>query len=660
LAVIIGVASSVSANSLDAEFDAALGMLGLTPRTARFDPDLLRLFTQSEFASVTFQTMHADVWRAPFYADRWRKQFSAAAGKPSELAALGGRMLGLGVRRTLLGDPIAAAAEFAKKPGALEVVIESLRRRGTVQGVAPDLRPVPPKVREAAALVLQVVLDIVPYRRAAFAKVSNLTRAYQSLVAAEPEVVAADQTLLGLDVMRAVDLKFLLAGASDFLLAAEAASTMLADHPPFRPFRWEIETAWGRVVLSGGTDDRYEGPHLLVIDLGGNDTYLNLPATPSANQWASVVIDAAGNDRYLSDQRLADIPVEKFEPRKTQSGPLGPASALFGYACLFDLDGDDLYRTHRPGIASATYGVAALQDLRGNDRYDGYANALGFGQFGIGVLEDLAGDDLYDGFTQVQGHGQTSGFGLLMDRQGDDRYRANDQVIDFPSPQSREHNVSMAQGAGNGRRADYLDGHSLSGGIGILYDQGGNDQYACGVFGQGVGYWEGIGFLWDDAGNDQYEGQWYVMGASAHFAIGFLEDQAGDDRYTALMNMALGAGHDFGYGMFIDRAGSDRYSAPNLSLGAGNANGIGIFVDLFGDDQYQSLGVTLGRGAEAPKGSLRERGLTLGLFLDLAGTDQYPESATWAKNGERAANWTDRGPTPAESQAGVFWDRAAP
>ena len=58
---------------------------------------------------------------------------------------------------------------------------------------------------------------------------------------------------------------------------------------------------------------------------------------------------------------------------------------------------------------------------------------------------------------------------------------------------------------GNGRRGDYLDGHSLAGGVGILFDQEGIDHYVSGVFGQGVGYWEGVGILWDAAGDDVYQ-----------------------------------------------------------------------------------------------------------------------------------------------------------
>jgi hypothetical protein len=370
-----------------------------------------------------------------------------------------------------------------------------------------------------------------------------------------------------------------------------------------------------------------------------------------------VVIDTSGSDKYVSDPALETTALNKWSGRKGGGNLPGPGGALFGYSVLIDSQGNDLYRTHRPGLGSARLGLGVLLDKSGDDTYDAYQDSEGFGMFGGGILEDVSGKDVYRGFMQVQGCGQTGGFGYLVDRSGDDQYIAEDQAIDFPSPQSAQHNVSMAQGAGNGRRADYLEGESLAGGVGVLFDQAGADIYTSAVFGQGVGYWMGVGALWDDGGNDVYNGLWYVQGAAAHFAIGFIEDAAGTDSYVAPMNMAQGAGHDFSVGMLLDRLGDDTYKAPNLSLGAGNANGIGIFVDFAGADKYDSSSVTLGKAADAPVNTLRSRSLCLGAFLDLGGTDTYPPVASWAKNSTPTANWTGRSPTPQESQLGVFFDR---
>lgn len=255
-----------------------------------------------------------------------------------------------------------------------------------------------------------------------------------------------------------------------------------------------------------------------------------------------------------------------------------------------------------------------LLDLQGNDLYDAYAFAQGAGLAGVGALIEREGRDQYACFYESQGFGAVKGFGALIDALGDDVYTAHPMPIEFPSPQTAERNVSMAQGAGYGRRADYLDGRSWAGGVGVLIDVQGNDRYVCGVFGQGVGYWGGVGMLIDLQGDDVREGVWYVQGAGAHFAIGYLEDRLGNDRYLASMNMAMGAGHDFSIGYLIDFDGSDEYNAPSLALGGANANGIGIFVDLAGDDLYQARRneANFGRANPIGRGTLRERGFASG------------------------------------------------
>ncbi len=658
IAVTAGLLSGQVPPSLDNDFDSVLGLAGLSTKTARFDPGFLRFFRQGEFETPLYLSSHENPWRLPFYADMWRRQFAGGIGKPSDSVANGGRMLGPGTRRTLLGNPIQAAQDNASKPGSLLAVLQAMKRRGIIHSEIPSLGAIPFEVQQAAALVLQVASDVLPYRRAAFARTQDLPGAFARALLPETDDASPNDVGRDLEFMRGVDLAFLFAGSHDLTLAATEAQVISQAVAPNRSYSVTIDTDWGVIDLSGGSDTVHKDvPTLLIIDTGGADTYLDAPSNRSVNNWASVLIDTHGNDRYLSDPALEKATIAKWDGRKSQKGDFGPASACMGYSILVDSEGDDLYRTHRPGLASASFGSAVLLDRDGADVYDCYTNGEGYARFGIAVLEDVKGADYYRGFTQVQGYGGPEGFGLLLDRTGDDVYAANDEQIDFPSPQSKDHNVSMAQGAGNGRRADYLDGHSLAGGIGILYDQAGNDSYSCAVFGQGVGYWEGVGMLWDSSGDDKYSGLWYVQGAAAHFAIGYLEDEQGTDTYSAPMNMAMGAGHDFSIGMMLEGAGNDIYKAPNLSLGAGNANGIGVFLDAQGNDNYSSSGITLGRGAEATKGTLRERCLCLGVFMDLAGKDEFPEQATWARDGTKTANWTDHGPTPAESQLGVFLDR---
>lgn len=644
--------------SLDNDFETALGTAALTRESARFDPGILGFFKESEFSTPLYRSGHENPWRIPFLVDSWKRQLRASVGDPAETVSTAGRMIGLGTRRSLLGNPIQSAIDAGVKNGALRSTLENYKKRGLLTGAIPDLGSVPSQAQEAAAVVLQVALQSIPYRRAAFQSAPDYAKYFDRAVKDQIESADPEQNKSDLEFFRSVDLRYLFAAGSDLAGGAKHAQVVCSSIDVQAKYRVEVGTYWGKVVLSGGTNDTYNDPggYLMILDTGGSDTYINSPTNRTPTNWCSVVVDSGGNDAYLSDPTLAKTPVAEFAKRRTTGG-YGPGGALCGVSVLLDSAGNDQYRSHRPGLGAAFMGVSYLEDSTGDDSYDGYSDTQGSGRFGIGILDDWRGKDTYSCFTNGQGFAGVSGLGLILDRLGDDEYAANTTLIDFPSPQSAQQNVSMAQGAATGRRADYVDGHSLSGGVGILIDEDGSDKYQCGVFGQGVGYWEGVGLLCDEGGDDTYNGVWYVMGASAHFGIGYLEDSGGNDTMNATTNMALGAGHDFGVGMVLNVGGQDKYNAPNLSLGAGNANGIGAFFDSSGDDSYVTTGITLGKAAESQKGSLRERAICLGVFFDAGGNDAYPSSIPWAGNNKRVPNWTDRRTDARESQVGVFWDR---
>ncbi|MEQ1822339.1 MAG: hypothetical protein ABL949_07510 [Fimbriimonadaceae bacterium] len=638
--------------------ELALGVAALSPQTARFDPELLKLYGPTEFTSPLFSIMHSNPWRVPYFSETLRREASGATGSPADLFSFATRLVGYNTRRSLIGSPIKSAEELSLTSNGLNAVLQDFKSSGLIKGEIPALTGVPFDVQRAATLVLATMSRSVKYRRLALKSVGNVEEAYLFLATnARDELEGENQDRL-IRLARGLDLAYLGAAANDIALAAAQAQEAVAKVAPTAKYNFEVETTWGTIRLSGGGVTQYpDKPLLLAIDTGGKDTYLNVPSTSTAANWTSVVIDTDGDDSYLSDASLATQPVSKLEGRKLSGAKPGPGGALLGVTILVDTAGNDLYRSHRCGLGSGRFGFGLLLDREGSDVYDSYADSQGFGDEGIGILSDQLGDDKFSCFANSQGVGLTRGVGVLVDGIGDDSYVANDTVIDLPSPQSDKHNVSMSQGAATGRRADYTDGHSLAGGVGILYDIAGNDSYTCGVFGQGVGYWQGVGLLWDDGGVDHYIGQWYVQGAAAHFAVGYLEDGSGNDQYEAPMNMAQGAGHDYSIGLLFDRAGDDSYKAPNLSLGAGNANGIGIFADLIGSDTYASSGLTLGKASEAQLGTLRGRAQCLGLFMDLAGDDTYPNGLGWVGDARKSVNWTYKGPTSFESQVGVFYDR---
>jgi len=203
---------------------------------------------------------------------------------------------------------------------------------------------------------------------------------------------------------------------------------------------------------------------------------------------------------------------------------------------------------------------------------------------------------------------------LLLDRRGSDRYLADQQA---PSLYGTEGVYrGWAQGVGCGFR-----GFS-SGGLGLLIDATGDDDYQAGEFSQGTGYFFGLGTLVDAAGDDEYRGSRYAQGSAAHQAIGVLLDEGGNDIYRAKNAASQGAAWDAAIGLLEDRKGADTYSGRELSQGAGAMNGLGLLLDWQGKDRYRAL---TGQGLAGSTAYWQGRGAgNLGLLIDVGGqTDKY-------------------------------------
>ncbi|GIV11461.1 MAG: hypothetical protein KatS3mg020_0952 [Fimbriimonadales bacterium] len=664
----------------DTLFREILAQANLTSQEVRFDPRLFDYFFRTQHATPLFEMLIRDPLNLPYYAERLRNSVVGAVGRPVTGVESGASAIGVSMRRTLIGDPLQPLREQASEPNALAQAVERLYQVADA--------PIPPAVRtqlqraqqtapellqRQAAFLIYVAIAVRRWRDAAlreltpdernalFQMLNRPIKEFESsLDGSEPktELLRLEQALERVDFPR------LLAGGHDCALAVQQVIEAFqkadddAKQSLSQPFEITIDTPWGRIRLSGAGNDTHEQlPYLLLIDTGGDDVYYGGGATLTLENAVSVLIDLSGNDRYGDDAATLQKPLLEREGRTGKSG-MAFGGATLGYAILADLQGNDLYRTQAAGLGAARYGVGMLLDQQGSDTYDSYAFTQGAALMGIGTLIEREGRDQYACFYEGQGYGGVKGFGLLLDALGDDTYIAHPTPIEFPSPQIAERNVSMAQGAGYGKRSDYADGRSWAGGVGMLIDVQGNDKYLCGVFGQGVGYWGGIGMLIDLQGDDGREGVWYVQGAGAHFAIGYLEDRLGNDRYLASTNMAMGAGHDFSIGYLMEFAGNDEYNAPSLALGGANANGIGIFVDVAGDDLYQSRSTeaNFGRANPIGKGTLRERGFALGLFLDAAGNDSYPPNIEFAGNARNWIIWALQNERPYQSQLGVGKD----
>jgi hypothetical protein len=220
----------------------------------------------------------------------------------------------------------------------------------------------------------------------------------------------------------------------------------------------------------------------------------------------------------------------------------------------------------------------------------------------------------------------------LVDAAGDDNYLADDTQLTHVGDETPKHNESDAQGYGAGRRGDHTDGHNMSGGLGILHDLRGDDNYSAGVFAQASGYWYGFGILNDEAGNDTYRGVFFNLGAAAHFAIGVLFDNAGDDRSDLVMTLGFGTAHDCSAAFYIDADGDDSYKMSEgdnnaCSLGSALNNSFALFANIRGNDSYAPVGNSLGYATSRRAGEWARFAPTTGLFFEIGGIDEYQHPA---------------------------------
>jgi len=606
--------------------DSALSQVGMTAEEIRFDQDEMANWGGDLWRTSYFSMFHKNPLKLPKYGQLNLKRFSGEVTNITRLLSWAGGRIDCMVYRGLIGDQL---EKYISPPDSLPKPSIS-RDKGMLLAQELSL------LRHEIDLFYSVVDDSEHFFINA---IDEIEKGISREELFEYFVTENDEYDRKIEqVASEVDYSRLLAGAQDI---AEVIRRM-ADSLEFFSFpvkKREIITERGLIVIGTKRNDDYEYPNppLLIVDGGGDDTY-HFSGYPEKFP-LSAIIDVSGNDRYVS----------------TDTTKPGIGGAVSGMSVVIDKTGDDYYQGTTITQGCGIFGVGILLDNEGDDTYVAESYSQGCGAFGVGIMADSSGNDSLYCVVLSQGFGYSKGCGLLINYEGDDKYIAEDDTIINPSSQTKEHNASLAQGVGFGKRADYIDGHSWAGGVGILCDMKGDDYYSAGLFAQGTAYWFAVGMLLDGGGDDSYNGVWYVQGSGAHFAVGFLDDFEGNDSYNASMNMAIGAGHDFTIGYLNERGGNDIYNAPNLSLGGGNANGIGIFHDHSGDDVYTTHGgTTLGRANVSKKGP-REFLHVFGIFIDGGGNDKYNEPD--AKNNTRwiSPKTDPEGTNPYEIGVGIDW-----
>ena len=324
-----------------------------------------------------------------------------------------------------------------------------------------------------------------------------------------------------------------------------------------------IETAYGKVALGGPGDDTYKGNFVLIIDVGGNDTYIFSDSDKKSVLLNPVrmIIDLSGSDAYIG-------------------GDYSFGGAAFGINILLDYEGDDSYSAGNFSLGSGIMGFGLLMDFDGNDIYSSLSCSSGFGAFGFGLLIDEGGTDVYKSRSMAQGFGFTGGFGANVDFSGNDTYIST-------GPKNRKsgeagHLLSFCQGAASGYQ------NKASGGIGLLLDYSGNDNYISGLYSQGAAYWHSIGALCDLDGRDHYRAGAFSQAAAGRSSIALLIDKSGNDMFFS-DGFAQGCSVDLSFSGFIDESGDDQYHSAINSTGYTSQYSFSVFSDQIGNNSFSDI-----------------------------------------------------------------------
>lgn len=323
------------------------------------------------------------------------------------------------------------------------------------------------------------------------------------------------------------------------------------------------KTPYGEILIGGTGDNRYASLDTrgvaILIDLGGNDFYANRVAASSATRRVALAVDAAGDDAYESNADFAQ------------------ASGFLGTGILIDAAGNDSYIGTRMSQGASLLGIGLLVDSGGDDRYRAQSYSQGSAFWGVAGLIEAAGNDTYDARLMSQAVGIAGGIGGLIDGGGNDSYYAKGAIPSgYGTPGTF---AGWSQGVGLGLRG------YASGGVGVLYDSGGDNRMESGDFCQGGGYYFGWGLVFAGSGNDRYIGSRYAQGFSAHYALGTFIEAGGNDTYETRDAVAAGIAWDLGITWFEDRGGNDTYPAQGFSIGASAQNSIAVFIDRAGRDR---------------------------------------------------------------------------
>jgi hypothetical protein len=371
-----------------------------------------------------------------------------------------------------------------------------------------------------------------------------------------------------------------------------------------------VETASGKILIGGAGDNIYELDTLtdiaVVIDIGGNDTYIEGVVTETRP--LLVVMDLDGDDLY----------------KGAQPGIQG--SAIIGVSMLVDFAGNDKYDAEDVAQGTCLAGIGILVDFAGTDSYRAKRRAHGSATGGVGILIDSAGDDSYHASLYAQGFGGPLGFGLIDDAAGNDHYYAGGINPDSYGDSPGYAGWSQGMGAGPRGIANGGIGVMLDGGGDDVYEcdyfsHGAAYWFAVGLARDFDGNDQRLGSTvagFDGGARSEARFLRYGVGFGVHYGVGLLFDDNGNDTYVS-DHAGPGFAYDISLGGIFDFGGDDTYSSTGIGQGAVAENGFAILFSVGGNDHYEGGGQA-GAGPGSPG--------NFGFLIDYEGTDTYGNDET--------------------------------
>lgn len=361
-----------------------------------------------------------------------------------------------------------------------------------------------------------------------------------------------------------------------------------------------------------GVNTTYSDDCIVLVDVGGADTYNN-NAGGNNSVAAAALVDLGGDDDQYTGPR--DYAVN--------------GGAWLGAGFLLDAGGDDDYVAGDYGTDGGAangggyLGSGFLLDVAGDDYYEAQlyfsGGALGSGTnggggLGAGFLLDTDGDDVHVARGNANGAAML-GSGFLLNVHGYDRYSSS----------------YLSSGNGGG----YL-------GSGFLVDLYATDlrqvieatELGCPFNGASL---FGTGFVFTLDGSTDYWGVGCSNGAASG-GIAFLVDAGGGDDYYSAWMFQTNGGAALGMGFLLDSEGNDQYYASSYGTnGGGREGGAGLLADANGIDSY-GAGWCATNGGGVSLSCLNENIFHLagtGLLLDGGGTGDGSWDSEWGGGTDR-------------------------